>query len=379
MEPRWRYLAVLLLLASRPATLCAADVSAKVIDRLGRPVTNAVVDIHWLKSVSEHDVRKVGLVKLVSDRGGIVKRTYDETSIPGGEDIWVEVSKTGYSSYSTTGLRPELVLEREFGAADVRRIATLDEEAQVNELRELLAGDFDDSGPGLNELVFVQEHKFRPALRALIADAKVGTAAGQLLAFIGVPDDVRLFVNHAPPPKRELFEDRWAYGVVCALLEPATEKEWAFLRNCAINEYDDLWVDAGAIRTLKLIASPKSKQVLKEVAENNRDRADSVEDAIKYIESTPASLSDEDIVIAGKRVAQAIRIGKWQGNKAPRFNEKKDKALVACEFIAGRDLLIHTATFHEVDGRWRLRGVRETMQALLARKPETGAESNERK
>src|SRR5204863_7799723 len=119
-----------------------------------------------------------------------------------------------------------------------------------------------------------------------------------------------------------LFEDRWAYSVVCAVLEPATEKEWTFLRNCAMNDYDDLWVDAGAIRTLKLIASPKSKQVLKEVGEKNKDRADSVEAAIKYIESAPAPLLDEDVVAAAKKVAQAIKIGKWQGNKPPQFNEK---------------------------------------------------------
>jgi hypothetical protein len=360
---------VLVLLVDRPTAVSAGDLTAKVIDRLGRPVTDAVVDIHWLKSVSKDDVRKIDLVKLVSDRDGIVKGTYDEKSVPKGEHIWVEISKAGYRCYSTAGLRPEFVLEREFGAADVRRIASLEGEAQINQLRELLAGDFEDSGPGLHELMFVQEHKFRPGLRALVDDPKVGIAAGQLLAFIGVPDDVRLFLAHAPPPKRKLFEDRWAYSVVCAVLEPATEKEWTFLRNCAMNDYDDLWVDAGAIRTLKLIASPKSKQVLKEIGEKNKDRADSVEAAIKYIESAPAPLLDEDVVAAGKKVAQAIKIGKWQGNEPPQFNEKKDKALVACEFIAGRDLLIHTATFHMVDGRWRLRGVRETMQALLAREP----------
>jgi hypothetical protein len=379
MQPRYTLVGFLLLLVAWPTGLCAADVTAKVIDRLGRPVTNAVVDIHWLKSVSKDDVRKIDLVKLISDRDGIVKGTYDETSVPKGEDIWVEVSRAGYSGYSTTGLGPEFVLDREFGHADVRRIASLEGEAQVNQLRELLAGEFEHSGPGLNGLVFVQEHKFRPALRALVGDPKVGTAAGQLLAFIGVPDDVRLFIDHAPPPKRELFEDRWAYGIVCALLEPATEKEWTFLRNCAMNDYDDLWVDAGAIRTLRLIASQKSKQVLKEVAEKNQDRTDSVEAAIKYIESAPAPLSDEDIVVAGKKVAQAIKIGTWQGNKPPQFNEKKDKALVACEIIAGRDLLVHTATFHKVDGKWRLRGVRETMQARLARESETDSQPDEKK
>lgn len=88
-------------------------------------------------------------------------------------------------------------------------------------------------------------------------------------------------------------------------------------------------------------------------------------------------MSDEDIVVAGRRVAQAIKIGKWQGNKPPQYNEAKDKALVACEFISERDLLFHTATFHKVNGKWRLRGVRETMQVLLAREPETDGEPDQ--
>ena len=68
-------------------------------------------------------------------------------------------------------------------------------------------------------------------------------------------------------------------------------------------------------------------------------------------------------------MAQAIKIGDWQENKKPRFNDNGDKALIDCEFIAGRDLLIHTATFHKVGDVWKLRGVRETMQALLASPP----------
>ncbi|MBE0540658.1 MAG: hypothetical protein IH623_04645 [Verrucomicrobia bacterium] len=340
-----------------------------MIDRLGRPVTNAIVNIHWLESVSKDDVREVGLVKLTADSNGIVKGTYDETTIPPDEDIWVEVSKDGYSGYSTTGLQPEFVLKREFRAADLHRIATLGGAVQIAELRELLAGDFDRSGDRMDELVFVQEHRFRPALRALLPDTKVGTAAGLLLAFIGVPEDVRLVVAHAPPPKRELFEDRWAYSVACALLEPATEKEWAFLRNCAINEYEDLWVDAGGINSLKLIASSRSREILQEVEKLNSYRADYVKYAMQYIESKPPALADKDLVAAGKRVAQAIKIGNWEGNKEPRFNENRDKALVDCEFISGRDLLIHTATFHKVDGQWKLRGVRETMQVLLAHSP----------
>src|SRR5262249_43603303 len=121
-------LGILFLVVARPMIVCAADVTAKVIDRLGRPVVNAVVDIHWLKSVSKDDVRRIDLVKLVSDRDGIVKGTYDETSVPKGEKIWVDVSKAGYSGYSTTGLGPEFVLDREFGAADLRQIASLEGE-----------------------------------------------------------------------------------------------------------------------------------------------------------------------------------------------------------------------------------------------------------
>jgi len=357
-------LALLLLLAPLPAT--ASEFAARIVDGLGRPVAGAAVHVHWLKSESD-DVREVTLLELVSDAQGRVKGTYDEKSVPPDESIWIEMSKDGYSGFSTTDLRSEYVMGRDFGPADVRRIAMLDEKAQVQELRELLASDFDDSfEEGLEQLVFVQEHRFRSALRALLTDAQVGTAAAYLLAFIGVPEDLRLVIDHAPPPKEDFFENRWAYGVATALLEPATEKEWAFLRSAAVNEYDDLWVDAGAIQALKLIASPRSLQILKEVRQVNRGRAELIDQAIRYIESAPPPLSGEDLAAAGERVAQAIRIGDWKGNGAPRFNETGDKALVDCKFIAGRDLLVYTATFHKVDGRWKLRGVRETMQALLA-------------
>jgi hypothetical protein len=345
----------------------AADFAARIVDGLGRPVAQANVNVYWLQSGSKDQVRQVNLLELVSDQNGRMKGTYDATSVPSDETLFVEVSKEGYSGYSSTDLMPEYVLRRELGPGDVRRIAALEEKARAGELRELLAADVEDSEEWIDGLVFAQEHRFRTALRALVADAKVGTAAAQLLAFIGVPEDVRLVVEQAPPPEPDSFENRWAYGVVSALLEPTTEKEWAFLRSSALNEYDDPWLVFGAINTLKLIASPKSLQILKEVGKADRDVAEAAEQAIQYIESGPPSLSDEDLVAAGKKVAQAIRIGDWKGNKPPRFNEAGDKALVDCEFVAGRDLLVHTATFHKVEGRWKLRGVRETMQTLLAR------------
>jgi hypothetical protein len=86
------------------------------------------------------------------------------------------------------------------------------------------------------------------------------------------------------------------------------------------------------------------------------------------VRSTPAPLSDPSLTNLAERVAKVIRIGSWKGNKPPTFNSKGDKALVQCEFRADRDVLIHTATFHKVNEIWILRGVRETMQALLATK-----------
>ena len=284
--------------------------AAKVVDGLGCPVSNAIVDIYWSKSFSANDVRKIDLVKLVSDRNGDIKGTYNESSIPHGEDTWVDVSKDGYSGYSTTGLRAEFVLKREFGIADVPRIAALTGDAQVRELREFLCGDFDHSGENANDLIFVHENRLRGSLRELLRDPKVGIAAGETLAFIGVPEDVRLFIDHAPAAKKGLldsqlvqklqnffhapaakkgfFDNRWVYGVVSALLEPTTNKEWDFLLDCAANRYDDVWVDYPAIQTLKLIASPKSRQILQEVAKVNKYRANDVKQALSYIDSTPA-------------------------------------------------------------------------------------------
>ena len=342
----------------------AASTSSR-IDGLGRPVSDAVVRIRCHQSASQGHSGQVELLKLVSDKNGIVKGTYDPASVAQDATLCVDVSRDGYFSCSMPGLSPEIELFRIFGAADFRRIATLEGETQIKELRELLAGEIDDSEGEPGEDTFVQEHKFRPALRALVRDPHVGTWAGRILARIGVPDDVRLFIDHAPLPKQERFGDRWACAIACALLEPVTEKEWAFLRSCAMNDYDDRWVDHAAIRTLKLIASPKSKQILEEVGQKNKRRADSVEAAIKYIESAPAPLSNEDIVVTCRKVAQAIAIGKYHGNELPLFNEAKNKALVDFKFIAGRDILTYTATLHKVDGKWRLRGVRETMQQYL--------------
>lgn len=359
-----------LLLIVTSCSLFAAEFSAKIVDRLGRPLPGATVSVYWLKRLSKDTVDSIELLKLNSQANGIVKGNYDEKTVPSGETIWTEVSKDGYEGFSTDGVRSEYVMARMFRLGDVDRIAKLSGDAQTSELRELLSGEVEpEGGKSVEELMFFHEQQFRPALRSLVPDAKVGRGASESLAFIGVPEDLLLVVQHASKSNGESFGNRWAYGVVTSLLEPSSDEEWSFLENCAANDYDDLWVDAGAIETLKLIATPKSAEILKKVLKKNPNRSRSIQSALDYISSNPPTLADRDLNEAGKKVAQAIKMGDWQGNKKPRFNKSGDKALVDCEFIAGRDLLIHTATFHKVGNVWKLRGVRETLQALLANPP----------
>jgi len=344
------------------------DFSAVVVDGLGQPIAGATVSIYWLKRVSDTKVDQIDLLKLVSRADGIVKGQYDEKSVPAGESIYSDVDKDGYSGFSMDRVESKYELKKEFSSTDIEEIAKLSGEAQKNRLREILAEEFKEtSGKSFDEIVFFNEQELRSAFRSLVTDSKVGTSALRTLSFIGAPEDMELVVENAPSFKKELFDDRWAYDVVTSLLEPTTDKEWSFLEKCAAGESDDLWVDAGAIDTLRLIASPRSSEILQKVLKKNPRRSRNIQSALNYIQSNPVSLSDKDLNEAGKKVAEAIKIGEWQGNKNIRYNKSGDKALIDCEFIAGRDLLVHTATFHRVDGVWKLRGVRETMQALLAK------------
>jgi hypothetical protein len=352
------------------------EFSAMVVDGLGRPIEGVKFSINWLKEKSDGDVEQIDLLNAVSQTDGFVRGHYNEKTVPSGKTIWSQVEKDGYSGYSMDGIKSKYELQKEFSAADFDQIAKLSGEAQKNELREILAGRvLEANGKGIGEFVFFHDEELRPALRSLVADSNVGTQVMEQLAFIGDPDDLDLIVQNAPKPKKGLFDNRWAYEVVTSLFEPSTDKEWSFLEKCAAGDYHDFWVDAGAIKTLKLIASPKSSELLQKVLKRNPDRARSIQASLDYIKSSPAALADADLNEAGKKVAQAIKIGDWQGNKNIRYNKNGNKALVDCEFIAGRDLLIHTATFHKVAGVWKLRGVRETMQALLANPPPKKTES----
>jgi hypothetical protein len=253
--------------------------------------------------------------------------------------------------------------ERVLRAEDVRRVASLDGEPQRTALREVLAGHpFTDEIPNA---VFYYEARLRDPLRALLSDPKVGESAVRPLALIGVSEDLELIVQVGLPPRDGFFKNRWAYQVACALLEPGSEQEWAFLRKAALNEFEDRWVDAGAIQTLRLMASPRSQQILEEACTVNTYRAKSIARALEYINSNPPPLADENLEALAKRVAGTIKFGNWEGNGTPRYNQGKDKALIDSRHFNGEDRLTYTATFHLVSGVWRLRGLRETRQEYI--------------
>jgi hypothetical protein len=180
----------------------------------------------------------------------------------------------------------------QIGDPNVFRVARLQGASQQNELRELITDELRSDKHELRESVFYYEARLRPALRSLLQDPKVNEEAVDLLTLIGVPEDLRTIIERPPQPKRKAFLHRWAYSVACSLLDPSSEEEWSFLRHCALNEYHDRWVDAGAIQTLKLIASPRSREILEEAHNQNEFRVRSVTGALQALTLTPGLVPD---------------------------------------------------------------------------------------
>lgn len=149
-----------------------------------------------------------------------------------------------------------------------------------------------------------------------------------------------------------------------ALVDPDGEDEWAFLRSCALNEFNDRWVEYGAIQTLKLTASSRSQAILEEALQKNQTRARQIASALDYIKSSPQTLRDTDLEALANRAAEVMKVGIWVGSGTPRLNEAGDKALVDFTFQTSMDRLVYTATFHRRDGVWALRGANETAQAF---------------
>jgi hypothetical protein len=234
----------------------------------------------------------------------------------------------------------------------VGRIAALNGAPQRKALRVLLSGDFLRDHESLGCL-FHYGDRLRQPLHDLLRDPKFRERAVVVLFLIDDPSVRSLFLIRPP-----------SYSVLCMMLEPASEEEWALLRKAASNGFNDRWIDYGAIQTLKLIASPRSRQILEEVGQLNPDRAEQVAAALAYVRSSPPPLSDADLDVVAKRTAEAVKIGKLEAVGPPQYNQARDKALVDFLFKTGSDDLIYTATFRKTADVWRLRGVQETMQAM---------------
>jgi hypothetical protein len=230
-----------------------------------------------------------------------------------------------------------------------------------DELRRIMAKGDVFSDANAVDSIFYHESRLRPALRSFLRDDQTREGAQRMLALIGDPGDLRLVIRSAPPPKPGPYANGWAYQVATALLEPSNPRQWAFLRQCALNGFDDSRVEAGAIQTLKLIASPRSLGILNETLQQNT-RDSSAATAIAYLQSNPPPLTDENLNRLADRVANAIRIGRQVEPWRIRYNAGGDKALADWTYNTGQT---YTATFLRVGGLWRLRGVRVTLQKLV--------------
>jgi len=251
--------------------------------------------------------------------------------------------------------------------AEVDRIAALKNAQQRQALRELLvdSGQVDSDPRAFREAIFYHEAQLRPALRSLLDDAEANHVARFLLSTIGSAEDLRLMIQHPPPGGRKGFPNRWTYAVATSLLEPKSDQEWNFLRKCAENDFEDRWVDYGAIQTLELIASDRSRRILEESSVRNEFRRLRIARAVEYIRSNPQPLTGPNLAELAKRVAEVVKFGDLEEIRPPYYDESGDKALVDFVFHSGSDRLTYTATFHLKNGVWKLRGVRETLQEFM--------------
>ena len=300
--PPARWLALLLLVPFR--LLPASEFSALTVDGLNRPLSGVLIKISCLTSAAD-DAREVTILRRRSDKNGIVSGRYDFPSITCEQSRGVSIEKEGYGSYRT-GIRSRYALERIFRADEVHRIARMGHNSQRQALRELLAGDFSIEANHFRDLVLYYEVELRPALRDLASDPLVAIRVRELLSLLGVPEDLRFIVQLTPASGdvKDPFRDRWRYWVATSLLSPGGEDEWSFLRGCALNEFDDRWVATGAIQTLKLIASPRSKEILEEVRAQNGPRSEAASEALEYIKSNSGVPSGSDLEALAVRVAQ---------------------------------------------------------------------------
>jgi len=307
-------------------------------------------------------------LRIKSDENGIARGTYEPASCT---PLQVSVAKQGYQSYAS-GFRGTYVLSRQFTPQEVDRIVALDSVNQLSELRELLAGTSKLENP-----IFSNETRMRSALRELARDPSVTLEARRLLALIAAREDLRFVLQLPKPPAVKTFPERWRYNLATALVNPESEDEWTFLERCVSNEFNDRWVDSGAIQTLMLTASARSQKILEDAQAKNSLRSGVISRALDYIKSNPEALAGTDLESLGKRTAQALELGTGKTNGAPRFNRSRDKALINMISTSGE--FLYTATFHNINGVWILKGAHETGHLMVIRVPLNGFSGTPRK
>ena len=258
--------------------------------------------------------------------------------------------------------------ERPSAREEVRRIAKLRGESQVRALQEMvesLRGMDGEDFDGYVQALFDEEPAMRASWRVLIRHPESLGLSAQLVSLFGIPAEVERMVEAGPHQSDKEPDDGWVYAVVCGLLEPQSERAWAMLERAASGGYNDGWADRGAIQTLRLIASPRSRKILLESAETNPKCKEMIAQAVEYIDSGPRPLEDARLQALAERVARASPAGKLLEVGEARFNRAQDKALVEVYYRNGIDLLTYTATFHRMGSVWKLRGFRETKQAMM--------------
>ena len=357
-----------------------SDFSVQINDGLGRPLGNVAVEVFLTEKDTNGEEVKLTLGKAVSGTDGIARGQYAKGYVNTNESFLVTLTRNGYTTV-TAGPQVTYALKRIFTSNNVARIAKLGFSEQNDQLPELLAGEMDSPKISMADAIFAHDSELYYALKRLInsrtalgdaapTDQFVGRQAEETLAYIGNPSDIPLMLGGSHTPNGDPAVNRWADAMASALLAPSSELEWSFLTSCANDEFGDHWVDLSGIRSLRLIASPRSLQILQDARKANPARTNEIDSAIAYIALHPAPLQDANLVSAAEKTARALD-GSWLGNEHPRYNEKRDKALVDLNFVSkGRRYVIYTATFHQDAGLWKLRGVKVTKDSLLPGTPE---------
>jgi hypothetical protein len=248
----------------------------------------------------------------------------------------------------------------------VARAAKLRGNEQVRAVRAILDDAMEGRIVALLELeyaVFRHERSLRPALRETRSDPKISRLAIALLGMIGEREDIRRLARALGRTKDSLTLEALSRTVATTIPDSASDDVWTVLRKAAGNAYNNGWADAQAIRTLKLLASPESAEILQEARERNPYRVEAIDEALGYIRSDPVAIVGNDLEHLAERVLRIAARGEWSGSKAPIFNEERDKALIEFEYTTEDCRWRCVATFHRQDKLWRLRSVSESMHS----------------